>query len=206
MLHTKEIVLRDFKEADIETRIYWQTVETEWQLWDGPWEFEGLTGTERKNHLENFKASLVKRETYSGTDGERRKRFQIDTRGTNARYIGWVASYYINEHDVFTSRDTGRCAIGIDIPDMASRGKGYAYQALSLFINYLTEHGEQEICLQTWSGNERMVHIAEKIGFEECGRKKDLRLVRGKKYDALTFRLNRGKYADFCKRYMTDVY
>ncbi len=23
--------------ADIEDRIYWETVETEWQLWDAPW-------------------------------------------------------------------------------------------------------------------------------------------------------------------------
>lgn len=31
------VILRDFKESDIEKRIYWDTVETEWQLWDAPW-------------------------------------------------------------------------------------------------------------------------------------------------------------------------
>lgn len=41
MIKTKDIILRDFKESDIEKKIYWKTVETEWQLWDGPWEHEG---------------------------------------------------------------------------------------------------------------------------------------------------------------------
>lgn len=35
------VVLRDFIESDIENRIYWETTENEWQLWDAPWEYEG---------------------------------------------------------------------------------------------------------------------------------------------------------------------
>lgn len=47
---------------------------------------------------------------------------------------------------------------------MSVRGKGYSYKALCVFIKYLIEHGENEIFTQTWSGNERMVHIAKKNG------------------------------------------
>ena len=73
-------------------------------------------------------------------------------------------------------------------------------QALCMFIKYLLDKGIDDIYTQTWSGNERMIHIAEKIGFEEYRRKKEFRLVRGKKYDGLTFRLNMEKFKKFIKK------
>lgn len=197
MLQTNDVVLRDFKASDIEKRVYWETVETEWQMWDAPWEFEGLTGAQKQAHLQDYVRSMHEWAADIMPAEKKRKTFQIDTCGEEPRYIGWVASYYINENHVFTRNVTNRCAVGIDIPDRSARGHGYSYQALCLFIDYLFEQGETEIYIQTWSGNERMVHIAEKMGFEECGRKKGLRMVRGKTYDGLTFRLNLKKYAAF---------
>ena len=47
------------------------------------------------------------------------------------------------------------------------------------------------------SGNNRMIHVAEKIGFKECRRKKDLRKVRGQHYDGLTFKLDEEKFWAF---------
>lgn len=44
-----------------------------------------------------------------------------------------------------------------------------------------------------------MIHLAEKLGFEECCRKKALRLVRGQRYDGLTFRLNVAQFYKVCK-------
>lgn len=201
MLKSKDIILRDFKESDIEKRIYWETEETEWQLWDGPWEFEGLVGAEKRAHLQRYVKRLRERATKRIPEHEKRISFQIDTCGEDPRYIGWMASYYLTERFGLTRSITTRCAVGIDIPDRSARGRGYAYQALSLFIDYLLEHGETEIYIQTWSGNERMVHIAEKMGFEECDRKKNFRTVRGRTYDGLTFRLNEQKYAVFKETY-----
>lgn len=34
------VVLRDMGERDIRDEIRWNTVETEWALWDAPWEME----------------------------------------------------------------------------------------------------------------------------------------------------------------------
>ena len=50
----KDIILRDFLESDIEKRIYWETVETEWQQWDAPWDYEGLSEIERENELQEY--------------------------------------------------------------------------------------------------------------------------------------------------------
>lgn len=40
-------ILRDFIEEDIEDYVRWDTVETEWKLWDAPWEHVGQTDAQR---------------------------------------------------------------------------------------------------------------------------------------------------------------
>ena len=187
MLTAKDIILRDFRESDIETRIHWENVETEWQLWDGPWEYEGLTDDEREQNMASYLKNMRKWATMykDMPDSTPRTQFQIETLPDH-RYIGWVSSYRIDS-DYTINPDGEKCAVGIDIPDMASRGHGYAAKALCLFIEYLLKCGEKEIYTQTWSGNVRMIGLAHKLGFIECRRKKDLRTVRGDKYDGLTF-------------------
>ena len=125
-----------------------------------------------------------------------RYRYQIVIDNENQDYIGWCSAYCIDEDCNYTEEDK-LLAVGIDIPDSKERGKGYGAQALCMFIKYLLDKGIDDIYTQTWSGNERMIHIAEKVGFEEYRRKKEFRLVRGKKYDGLTFRLNMEKFKKF---------
>ena len=54
---------------------------------------------------------------------------------------------------------------------------------------YLHSLGFDELYTQTWSGNERMIRLAEKLGFTECCRKPEIRTVRGQRYDGLTFQI-----------------
>ncbi len=79
--------------------------------------------------------------------------------------------------------------VGIDIceSDFWSRNKGT--NALCAFIQYDADCQCKEIYTQTWHGNVRMIHLAEKLGFQECNRDKGEREVRGEKYDGLTFML-----------------
>ena len=80
-------------------------------------------------------------------------------------------------------------ALGIDILNDRYWGKGYGRTALEGWIRYLRERGLRELYLQTWSGNERMIHVAKKLGFRECARRVGVRVWQGQNYDALTFRL-----------------
>lgn len=48
ILMNDKVILRDFKEGDIEKRIYWETSETEWQLWDAPQEYENQSDDKKK--------------------------------------------------------------------------------------------------------------------------------------------------------------
>lgn len=198
-IETNHLILRDFKEEDIQKRILWETTETEWQLWDGPWEYEGLSEQEKadslKCYIENMKKWVELYKNKSDTD--RRHTYQIEEKNPEHNYIGWVSSYCLTNDYSYTNDATSKLAIGIDFPDMSARGKGYAYEALCVFIAYLKSQGESDIYTQTWSGNERMIHIAEKMGFIECCRKVDFRTVRGKKYDGLTFKLDDERYKTY---------
>lgn len=187
ILKDDTVLLRDFKREDIAKRIEWETEKTEWQLWDGPWEYEGLTEEQKKENLQKYIKALEEWAAIceSLSDEMPRKSFQICT--PEGEYVGWCGSYFINE-DCCTDENGDRLAIGIDLPEESARGKGLATHALRLFMAYLRTLGFTELYTQTWSGNERMIGLAEKLGFTECCRKPGLRLVRGQQYDGLTFR------------------
>ena len=187
VLKDERVLLRDFMRQDIEKRLYWETVETEWQLWDGPWEYEGQTEEQRREAMARY---IKKMEGWADRYGqipetERRWSFQICT--AEGEYIGWCGAYRIGE-DCECDPEGRRVAIGIDLPERQARGKGLATRALRLFMAYQYEQGERELYTQTWSGNERMIGLARKLGFEEYCRKPGVRTVRGKQYDGLTFR------------------
>jgi len=187
ILETERLILRDFTEADIPKRIEWETTDREWQTWDGPWEYEGLTPEQEQENLSEYIAGLgelAKKCALRKAD-ELRFSFQLEVKATG-EYIGWVGSYHIDDDYVYTDGD-GKITLGIDIPSRACRGKGYGYEAFHGVLEYLTRHGITELYTQTWSGNTRMVALAQKLGFAEICRKKDYRTVAGKKYDGLTF-------------------
>ncbi|MDN5343439.1 GNAT family N-acetyltransferase [Oceanotoga sp. DSM 15011] len=192
-ISNSKVILRDFIESDIEKRISWETKHTEWKLWDAPWEFDNITQEQKQKKLDKYieKMYALVEKYKIMSDTKKRLSFQICNK--NNKYIGWCNSYRIDNEFLYSSEGT-KCAIGIDIPDISYRGKGYAFHSLCLFIDYLMEHGESEIYTQTWSGNIRMINLAKKLGFEECSRKENSRNVRGKKYDGLTFLLNKVLY------------
>ena len=62
---------------------------------------------------------------------------------------------------------------------------------------YYFENGANELYVQTWSGNVRMIRCAEKLGFKECKRNVGTRKVNGQKYDGLTFKIEKDDAQDY---------
>jgi len=147
-IKNKNIILRYIKEEDIKDYIRWTTVETEWLDWDAPWE-ENDWG----EFVERQRAKLNK-------NPQNFSKLEIET--ITGRHIGWVSSYCIDE-------TKEKLAVGIDIPSINDRGKGYGENALGLFMAYLF-NSEETLYTQTWSGNNSMLKLAEKIGFVEFKR------------------------------------
>ena len=181
-------------EADIEDDIRWFTLETDWSNWDAPWEpLPDNSNTDSYRKQELLKLAEPKDKIRWG--------FEIETAEGN--HIGTVNSYMINENFEWISvkdikpGDKALRTVGISICESSFCGKGFGTKALAAFVNYYLENGEDEIYCQTWSGNIRMVKCAEKLGFEICKRKIDYREVNGKKYDGLTFKLNKEKFYNY---------
>ena len=172
----KEVKLKKFEEQDLEKIKEWYTNNLEWKLWDAPWEKNEYDRERqriyRKNRTENlpcFEYEII----------------------YDKKHVGWVSAYYMTDNYKYNGLEkTDNIAVGIDIPDESVRGKGVGTEAIKKYLKYFKDLGYSKIYTQTWSGNTRMIHVAEKIGFKEINRFKEIRNVNGKKYDALTFVIN----------------
>ena len=96
--------------------------------------------------------------------------------------IGALSRYWI-------SKETHWPAVGIDIYDPAWWGKGIGFEALTLWCDHLFGAMPEivRIDLRTWSGNERMIRLAQRLGFKEEARFRNARIVNGEYYDGLGF-------------------
>ena len=193
----KNIILRDYRESDIDDEVRWNTVETAWALWDAPWEMEErLANYNEEEDRKELRGFLEKpKEGHRWT-------FEIDT--VEGVHIGAVNAYCVDEEYNWRERvpkeewKTAHWAVGIDISESSYWSGGYGTHALTAFVRYCIEDGYTNLYTQTWSGNERMIGLANKLGFRECCRKKGIRKVRGSVYDGLTFRLDVDAFSVHC--------
>jgi len=181
------VILRDMIVSDIDDRIYWETIDTEWQNWDSPWEnghgFNEREYRERKLYdIENIEKENIR---YS---------FEICINNEEETHIGWVSAYHIDDNYLYT-KNMGKFTIGIDIPNENYRKKGYGTEAWNLYIDYILESGIGNIYTQTWSGNIPVIKLMEKLGFIEVDRKYFNREVKNMLYDSITFKLDNILYS-----------
>lgn len=194
----QNVVLRDMKESDIEDEIRWYTEETQWALWDAPWEMEEVL---REFDPEKHRKSSL--EWIAVRKPDHRLSLEIDT--ADGVHIGAVSAYCISENfDWFKlsgeeERQSLNWAVGIDINESAYWSGGWGSQALAAWVRYHLEEGYTNLYTQTWSGNFRMIGLAEKLGFVECDRVPGKRQVRGGTYDGLTFKLDEAAFWAFVK-------
>ena len=194
----RDIILRDMIESDIEDWIRWETVDTEWIDWDGPDLDSGEPFDADAYRAESMKTLHYPRE------GDFRNFFELAT--ADGRHIGMVSSYatgadfqHLSWKDA-TERDQFWYTLGIVICESCNWSQGLGAQALTAFCKHFMDHRKTELRLQTWSGNLRMVHCAQKIGFVEINRFVGNRHIRGNVYDGLTFQLDLDRFYDYLKQ------
>lgn len=127
-----------------------------------------------------------------------RSRLEIEREG---KHIGFVCAYLFDDslHQILNITKK-HCAMGIEICEPAFWGKGLGAQALTAAIKYYMDKNFAEFYLETWSGNERMLKCAERLGFYICDRKAAFRQVNGKDYDAVTMCLDNKKFMTFFEK------
>ena len=191
----RDIILRDWCFTDIEDEIRWANTDTQWMKADTPWEdIQPADPAELREYMTQCINHIP--------EDALRQRLEIETEG---KHIGFVCTYLLDENyehipfEAIADHTKLNWALGIEICEPAYWCRGLGTQALVAFICYLMDRGKNDFCLETWSGNIRMIKCAEKIGFAICKRQIDLREVQGVKYDGLILALDENKFRDFAE-------
>lgn len=181
-LHGTTILLRDWRVADLDAHAHWLQPGHRWKDLDAPYypgpalgEIPAIIARQRINieqgDLPRPRTSLV-----------------IADRQTHA-LLGLVNWYW-------ESVETNWPLVGIVIYDPANWGKGYGYQALGLWSDYLFRElpAIVRLDLRTWSGNRGMMRVAEKLGYVLEARFRRARIVDGVYYDGLGYGILRQEW------------
>lgn len=109
----------------------------------------------------------------------------------NNKFIGHVVSYW-------RSKETNWLRIGLVIYDDNEWGKGIGFESLKLWINYLfdTYKDVVHIGITTWSGHTGMIELAKKLGFKLDACHKKVRILNGKYYDSVGYRILREEWKE----------
>lgn len=170
-----EIKLRQLQEADLENYYYWNLPDKAFHDFNGPY-----FGRESEENLRK-RVDKMKEKFESGTF-EHRDSFKVIANAETNELIGTVSWYWKSEETLWLE-------IGIVIFNENYWSKGIGYKALSKWIDEVFEMRPDivRLGLTTWSGNERMMKLSEKLGMtqESCYRK--ARIVDGEYYDSVSY-------------------
>ena len=177
------LTLRDLQEKDIENLVALMNPEGAWKKLDGP--YYPAPPQEKLSELATGWVTSLH---------EPRRRFFVADAETDDVF-GMVSRYWISQETLWS-------AIGITIYDEARWHKGYGYEALGLWCDYLFQASPEWIRLdaRTWSGNVGMMKLAEKLGFTREATFRKARIVDDKYYDGIGYGILReewqAKYSD----------
>lgn len=170
----QKIVLRDWQEEDLKPYRLWNTDHHAWMDWDAPY-FDRMPFKELSQRLDIIWSRIL-----SGEWATPRMIMVIAEKESN-RFLGVVTRYW-------TSQETNWMSTGLTIYDEQDWDKGFGTEAYQLWISYLFENDPSLVRLDywTWSGNNRMMRLGEKLGFKEEARFRKARIVKGEYYDSIT--------------------
>ncbi|WP_430786660.1 GNAT family N-acetyltransferase [Virgibacillus flavescens] len=164
-----KVELTEASSKDIDELYFWKFEEEQQEAkkWNGPYISEEKQSKE--DYRKSFKQELDIDEGVPAT-------LVIKT---NGELIGYVSSYWVD-------KNTNWLETGIVIYNSAFWSGGYGSEAYKRWIDFLFEKTDlHRLGMSTWSGNIRMVKVAEKIGMKEEARIRNARMVEGNYFDAI---------------------
>jgi len=174
-MQSSALVIRELQIKDIEDYEKWTHPDREYHKFNGPY-FKKATPEEHQSHIRDLKTKLLEG-NHSVLDGK----MMLADKETDT-ILGQLNWYW-------KSKETYWLEVGIAIFNEAYWGKGIGFDAMSKWIDRVFEmHPEiVRIGLTTWSGNERMMKLAEKLGLKKEAVYRNARIVEGKYYDSVSY-------------------
>ena len=193
----KNILVRDWQLSDLERYAHWQQPGHTWQDFDGPY-FARLRAEEIPEMIRQL------REKVEAQAWHVVRRTLVIARKSDDALIGRVNWYW-------QCQEMNWLSIGVAVYDPANWRQGIGFEALGLWCDYLwaTMPTIVRLGLATWSGNVRMMRLAEKLGFQEEARYRKARIVNGRYYDSMGYGILREEwetlYADGFAAHLSQI-
>ncbi|MGL5351903.1 MAG: GNAT family N-acetyltransferase [Clostridium sp.] len=170
-----EIFIRELEREDLEAYLYLNHPDREFHKFNGPY-YGRSNEEELKKYVDGLKVLFLQ-----GEKNVLRNIKMIVNKDSN-ELIGQVNWYWKSE-------ETFWMEVGIIIFNESYWGMGLGYKALKMWINEVFRENPElvRIGLSTWSGNERMMKLAEKLGMVKEAVYKKARIVNNEYYDALSY-------------------
>lgn len=166
MPNQSSVTIRPIQSKDLQG--LWQAIYQEefpeWKRWDAPYYPHEAVAYE--TFLEKIAPQWVNSESM----------WVIETA---EGVVGTVTYYYEDDTKMWVE-------MGIIIYEGTRWGKGYGTIALRQWMDHLfTTQSFQRLGITTWSGNERMMRVGEKLGMQLEGRIRNVRFFEDVYYDSI---------------------
>ena len=175
MYTDKELGIRPIKDNDLLKlwELIYKDENPEWKKWDAPY------FSHRSVPYETF---MEKSEVFVDSDS-----LWLIT--VNNEIYGIVTYYFEDDMKKWLE-------VGIVIHEGKNWGKGLGTRALKLWINHVFNTVPTvRVGLTTWSGNERMIRVGEKLGMQLEGRIRKVRFYNGEYYDSIRMGILKEEWA-----------
>lgn len=175
MKESANIVLRELDIKDLEDYLFWNHPSREFHKYNGPY-YGRKSEEELKDYVEELRAALLK-----GEKNALNNKKLIADKATD-KIIGQVNWYWKSEETLWLE-------VGIVIFNENYWGRGLGYSALKMWIDEIFEEKPElvRIGLSTWSGNLRMMKLAEKMGLKKEAVYRKARIVNKEYFDSISY-------------------
>ncbi|MTD31250.1 GNAT family N-acetyltransferase [Planomicrobium sp. YIM 101495] len=175
MYKDKQLAIRPVEERDLPRlwELIYKDEAPEWKKWDAPY----------------FPHKAIPYETFmeTRTDWIGCDDFWVIT--VEDKVCGILSYYYEDAQQKWLE-------VGIVLHEAGNWSKGLGTRALTLWIEHLFQTlPTVRIGLTTWSGNARMIRVAEKLGMQMEGRMRKVRFHEGEYYDSIRMGILREEWA-----------
>ncbi len=171
-LQGENVCLRSVTPEDYQQlyALEYESPDRQWADWDAPY----FKAEEKQESFEEFVQGY---ERLRARELSWEPRLLVET--SEGQMLGIVSAYW--EHEASNWLEAGIVLFG---SRTWSRGSGT--EALKLYVGYLFSRlNIPRVGITTWSGNERMMRAAARIGMQLEGRMRNCRIVNGQLYDSI---------------------
>ena len=182
MLDFNSIIIETWKIRDLENYLYCKHPAREFHRFNGPY-YKKLSEEELRAEIEDIRRALLK--------GEKNvlQNKKIVANKKTGEIIGEVNWYWKSEETLWME-------IGIVIFNDDNWGSGIGSYVLKMWIEDIFDKNPKlvRLGLSTWSGNHRMMKLAEKLGLKKEAVYRKARIVDGEYYDAVSYGILREEW------------